>query len=90
MNKVDINGLKYTDLEPRFDARKSFYRKAQVISIINGLQLQSYTTIVANIINGKATVFGSYSDTTLRHIKEFLKQNGFKAETKKQILEDYF
>ena len=34
-------------------------------------------------------VFGLYSVTTLRHIKEFLKQNGFKAETKAQIAKDY-
>ena len=29
------------------------------------------------------------SQTTLRHIKEFLKQKGFKAETKQQIIRDY-
>ena len=38
---------------------------------------------------GKAYVVDTYSQTTLRHIKEFLKQNGFKADSKKQIMEDY-
>jgi hypothetical protein len=36
-----------------------------------------------------AEVYGTYSSTTLRHIKEFLKQNGFKAESSKQIMADY-
>ena len=31
----------------------------------------------------------NYSATTLRHIKEFLKQKGFKANTKIQIEKDY-
>ncbi len=71
------------------DSRKSFYNKALVISDGNVLRLKSYSTIVCEIINGKPVVYGSYSVTTLRHIKEFLLQNGFKAENKYQILKDY-
>lgn len=85
-------------LEPRFDSAKSFYRKASVI--INYTQdqgmllsLKSYDTIVATIKvkdgQNVCKVNGTYSATTLRHIKEFLRQNGFKAETKKQIIEMY-
>ena len=71
------------------DSQKSFYGKAKVREE-NGKQiLTSYTTDVAEIENGKAKVFGLYSDTTTRHIKEFLKQNGFKAENSKQIMQDY-
>lgn len=51
--------------------------------------LESYGTDVAYVQGGKAHVGGGYSTTTLRHIKEFLKQEGFKAETKAQILRDY-
>lgn len=51
--------------------------------------LVSYVTEVATIASGKARVRGTYSNTTLRHIKEFLKQNGFKAENSKQIMADY-
>jgi len=74
---------------PRFDSRKSFYGKAK-IKFVNGKQvLQSYQTDVAEISDGKATIKGLYSPTTTRHIKEFLRQRGFKAETSKQIWKDY-
>ena len=80
-----------TELIPKFDSRKSFYKKALVINEDNKLKLQSYDTIVAelNTANNKIKVNGTYSNTTLRHIKEFLKQKGFKADNKKQIEEDY-
>lgn len=80
-------------LEARFDSRKSFYNKATVTEDKNGKYLTSYNTVVARItdkyngyaITPYAEVYGTYSQTTLRHIKEFLKQNGFKAENKAQI-----
>ena len=78
-------------LEPRYDARKSFYGKAQVDTGDKGDEnkLYSYGTLVAEIKDGKPVVYGTYSQTTLRHIKEWLKQLGFKAENSKQILADY-
>lgn len=76
-------------LQPRYDRRKSFYGKAEVREENGRKILKSYATDVAEIRNGKAYVYGTYSPTTLRHIKEFLLQNGFKAETSKQILKDY-
>lgn len=77
------------ELEVRFDSRKSFYKKAHVIENDGVKKLQSYNTIVAQIEDGIAKVYGTYSPTTLRHIKEFLKQNGLKADTKAQIEELY-
>lgn len=81
------------DLQPRYDARASFYGKAKVAQYVangkNVLELTSYTTHVATITDDKAEVYGTYSQTTLRHIKEFLLQNGFKAENSKQIMADY-
>ena len=79
------------DLVPVYDGRKSFYGKAKVIEIENDVFLISYGTIVAffNRDTKIAKVIDTYSATTLRHIKEFLKQSGFKAETKKQIEKDY-
>ena len=77
------------ELEPRYDSRKSFYGKATVIEEDGIIKLQSYSTIVAYIKDGKATVCGQYSQTTIRHIKEFLKQNGFFADNMRQILKDY-
>lgn len=78
-----------SELTPKHDARASFYRKAFVKNENNKLILRSYNTDVAFIENGKATVNGTYLSTTLGHIKEFLRQHGFKAETKEQILKDY-
>jgi len=78
-----------TELTTQHDSRKSFYGKAKVIVEGNKISLQSYTTIVAEISNGVAKVFGTYSPTTLRHIKEFLQQNNFEIGTSKQIMEMY-
>jgi len=77
------------NLCPVYDARGSFYGKARVIVCGNKKTLVSYDTEVAEIENEKPVVFGCCSQTTLRHIKEFLKQNGFRADTKAQIEKDY-
>jgi hypothetical protein len=68
------------DLSAQYDARNSFYGKAHVLETPEGEYLKSYNTIVAFIPKGgKPVVYGTYSNTTLRHIKEFLRQNGFRA-----------
>jgi hypothetical protein len=77
------------DLDTRYDSRASFYGKARVEQNEDEYRLISYTTLVATIKGGKATVHGTYSPTTLRHIKEFLKQHHFKAESLAQIEKDY-
>jgi hypothetical protein len=77
------------DLECRYDSRASFYGKAVVVVEGGDLKLLSYGTHVATIEYGKAEVIATHSATTLRHIKEFLLQNGFEAENKKQIQRDY-
>jgi hypothetical protein len=86
----------FLELQARYDARDSFYGKARVQADYPIVSLWSYDTRVAQIeYNGQpddkgvATVYGYYSQTTFRHIKEFLKQYGFWAENKKQILKDY-
>ncbi len=78
-----------TELTPVFDSRKSFYKKAYVLTEDNKTILISYSTRVAEIEDGKAKIFGTYSPTTLRHIKDFLYQNNFEIGTKKQLLEWY-
>jgi hypothetical protein len=79
------------ELEARYDARASFYGKARVeVNEATGDKaLISYSTRVAEIKDGKPIVYGTYSQTTMRHIKEFLKQEGFKAENQAQIIKDY-
>ncbi len=78
-----------TELSCSYDSRASFYGKARVRTEDDKIILCSYSTDVAYIKNAVAVVNGSYSNTTLRHIKEFLKQNSFEADTSKQILKDY-
>lgn len=81
------------ELEARYDARKSFYGKARTsFDKDNGiLNLYSYNTLVARIdlITNFAEILGQWSITTTRHIKEFLKQNGFYVKNTKQIFKDY-
>ena len=79
------------ELCPYYDSAKSFYGKAKVVEIENDVFLVSYDTVVAffNRETKIAQVVDTFSQTTLRHIKEFLRQSGFKAETKKQIEKDY-
>ena len=77
-------------LDTQYDSRASFYNKARISD--DGNTLYSYETKVMEIKNGKPCLtIGTdlLSQTTLRHIKEFLKQKGFPAESKQQILRDY-
>lgn len=81
------------DLCPQYDSRKSFYGKAEVVDNEDGSKtLFSYSTPVCKI-SEKGEVnrlrHWDYSPTTLRHVKEFLKQNGFKADSASQIEKDY-
>ena len=67
------------ELAARFDSRKSFYGKAQVAQDENDSILYSYNTQVAKVDkNGKLTLFPAwnYSQTTRRHVNEFVKQMG--------------
>ena len=68
--------MKTFELAARYDARKSFYGKAHVIELDNGvIQLQSYDTIVGEIRSGEyVQLWDGKSQTTTRHIKEFKKQ----------------
>lgn len=79
------------ELIPKYENVKSYYNKAIVLETNKRKMLQSYDVIVAEIVGNKVflTEDFNYSKTTLRHVKEFLKQNGFKAESKKQMIKDY-
>ena len=78
-------------LEPQYSNRTSFGNKAEVQVTHGGRcrTLLSYKKKVAYVENEVAEVFSIDSNTTYVHIKEFLKQNGLKATTNKQILKDY-
>lgn len=75
-----MNELIY-ELKPKYDTAKSFYKKAWVEEHheIKSVSLISYETYMVNIQLDKKTIafnndYDNYSVTTLRHVKEFLKQ----------------
>lgn len=81
----------FYELPVVYDARASFYGKAQVIIDGDKKILKSYESLVCMVENGQVffnkDIESLTSQTTLRHIKDFLKQNGFNEyEAKKDIL----
>lgn len=81
--------MRIYELTPRYDARQSFYGKAQIIEIEETQVLKSYDTYVCIIKGNHAFICDTYSNTTTRHIREFLKQNGFKVGTKQELINMY-
>lgn len=84
-------------LIPLYDNRKSFYNKAYVVRIGNTIRLYSYDTLVLEVGQGYYKLNKSinekllFSNTTLRHIKETLKQFYYKENrtlTKKEIMKE--
>ena len=80
------------ELTPKFDSRKSFYGKAKISFEGDRRLLLSYGTPVAFIEPDQPSVMldgWDSTQTTLRHVKEFLKQNDLKAESLEQMRRDY-
>ena len=85
--------MELLELKAIYDIRKSFYNKALVQFKGLTIFLYSFGVEVARIekvyINDawqkRLYINGYYSQTTARHINEFLKQNGFNGMTKKEI-----
>lgn len=79
------------ELHPQYDGRQSFYGKTRVDDENGVLTLYSYDTPVARISHGNVELLPKWdwSQTTLRHVKEFLKQNGFEASSLKQMKDTY-
>ena len=76
-------------LIPQYDRANSFYGKAHVETMQDGAKiLVSYCTEVCKIdASGKVFFpWGEYSVTTMRHINEFLRQNGKNALGKAEYL----
>ena len=66
------------ELEPRWDGAKSFYKKAYVVDYGDEYVLYSYDTNIASVNKQTNKIsfseYWDYSQTTLRHLKEFLRQ----------------
>jgi hypothetical protein len=91
---INMKHVRTYELETINDAGKSFYGKALVhVYEVEGTGirqyiLQSYQTHVADITRGitdVVEVYGTYSPTTLRHIKEFLLQFNYGPYSKREI-----
>lgn len=85
--KKPVQSMARGYLQPKYDSRKSFYNKAE----FDDDKLYSYGKLVAEIVDGKPVLYPDwdYSQTTIRHVREFLRQHGFFADSKAQIAEDY-
>ena len=59
---VQLKNVKY--LQPVYDSRQSFYRKAYTGEFLNCQYLVSYTTVVACIFQNQLRIYGAYSPTT--------------------------
>lgn len=99
INKLIIDSVRPDQLQnleelmSRYDSRQDFYKKAYIGECLfsHGTQkvtyLKSYNTIVACIWQNQLRIYGWFSQTTARHIREFAKQNGFFDKiTKKDML----
>lgn len=62
------------ELQPRYDSRKSFYKKANVYEENGVYYLVSYSTTVSECKDGVVKHYGKWSQTTSRHQREFEKQ----------------
>lgn len=84
------------ELKPVYDNAKSFYNKAYVIDdegvTDKKLRLLSYNTEVAYTDNNGVPHLldkFNYSKTTLRHVKEFIKQAGYQIAPAKKLFAMY-
>lgn len=77
MTKATVKAV--YELKPKWGRNKSYYHKANIIELSNGVKLlQSYNTIVAGINTAGrfCKVWGGYSVTTMKHISDFKAQFG--------------
>ena len=84
--------LNIEELKPVYNNQKSFYGKALIKDTIKGMELYSYNTLVAKLENG--TIYVTHYDeyltqTTLKHIKEFIQQLGYEKMSKRELLENF-
>lgn len=86
-------------LEPIYDSRMSFYSKAKVVEEDGVKKLYSYKSLICEIQDDNAVIIHNiidhngesltFSNTSLRHLKEFLRQNNLAASSKAQIFSSY-
>lgn len=80
-----------TELKPILNNQKSFYNKAKIEHVGEEKNLFSYGTLIASVYSNELTYLNknpeAYTQTTLKHLKDFLYQElNIKNLTKKEIL----
>ena len=86
--------IKEVELQPSWSKLKSFHGKAIVGTDEKGNKyLKSFGFLVVEIIEGQVKIHNEIekwdSKTTLRHINNFLFENGFETGNKKEIIDLY-
>ena len=81
----------FTELKPCLYNQKSYYGKARIEHLGQIMNLYSYDTEMVTIYNGKITSLNTtpenYTQTTLKHVKDFLYQTlGLTNLTKNELL----
>ncbi len=89
-----MENLEMIFLEPVIDRRKSFYKKAKILIDNKGNKyLKSYDSIIAEVKNGKVKINTDVylwdSQTSLRHLKDFLYQLGYEIGSKQDLINMY-
>lgn len=89
-----MENLEMIFLEPVIDRRKSFYKKAKILIDNKGNKyLKSYDSIIAEVKNGKVKINTDVylwdSQTSLRHLKDFLYQLGYEIDSKQDLINMY-
>lgn len=89
-----MENLETIFLEPVIDRRKSFYKKAKILIDNKGNKyLKSYDSIIAEVKNGKVKINTDVylwdSQTSLRHLKDFLYQLGYEIGSKQDLINMY-
>ena len=90
--KITLKNYQTRELTP-IDARKSFYGKCCELIAGDTKILKSYSSLVAVIKNNTIYLNNNidgellFSNTTLRHIKSFLANNGLEILSKKDLMQ---
>lgn len=86
--------IKEVELKPTWSKLKSFHEKAYVGTKENGDKyLKSFGFLVCEIIKGEVKIHNEIdkwdSKSTIRHINNFLYENGFETGNTKELTEMY-
>lgn len=89
---LDAKVSQLKELVPRYANQQSFYGKALVADQNGTKVLYSYMTPVAKVSHSEQVITSDrnlLSNTTMRHIHEFINQYGLKDLPKQELIKKY-